>query len=51
MREIRRIYFGEKKRHFRRYLGKVGLAYGLALVVAILSRLLTDPQQESKQAS
>lgn len=49
MREIRKIYFGEKRRQFRRYLGKVGLAYGLAVAVGLVSRIFSD-QKKHKQA-
>lgn len=48
MREIRKIYFGEKRRQFRRYLSKVGLAYGLAIAVGLITRIFADQKKETR---
>ena len=42
MNVLRKVYFSEKRRQFKRYLGRVGLAYGLAVLIGFAARLLSD---------
>lgn len=49
MNDLRKVYFSEKKRQFKRYLGRVGLAYGLLVLVGFAARIFSD-QKKAKHS-
>ena len=48
MREIRHVYWQQKKKDFKRYLRRVGTAYGLAALLAAVLGIFSEQKAEKK---
>ena len=47
MRQIRRIYFREKRRGLRHWLNKAGKAYGLAILTVFVASIFDQQRQQN----
>lgn len=49
MREIRHVYIEQKKKEVKRWYKRVGLAYGLAALLAAVIGIFADQQERKKE--